>query len=139
MTAATTNFGRDLSCTTSIRTGRFVSGPRLVAESLYRRLTTPRGMLRGGDDESDFGLDLLDLVGSATTKNDAAALEGKIRSEAAKDERIESVDVEVLTVTEGAVTSFEIAIDATTSAGPFSLQLRVEDVTIELVGLSVEA
>mgnify|MGYP000564826546 CR=1 FL=1 len=37
---------------------------RLVAEAIYRRLTTPPGTLLGGDDEANYGLDLLSLIGS---------------------------------------------------------------------------
>ena len=42
-----TDFGFDTSCTTALRTGRFSSGPRLVAEACFRRLSTLRGTLRG--------------------------------------------------------------------------------------------
>jgi hypothetical protein len=130
------DFGRDVSCTDSIKTGRFVTGARLVGEACYRRLTTPRGMLRGGESEQNYGLDLTALVGGTNPKSTAASLPGRIRGELLKDERVESVTVDVLTVTSGALVSFDITISVVTGAGPFTLQLLASAVTVELLGLS---
>lgn len=134
----TTNFGRDTSCLQSLRTGRFVSGVRLVAEAAYRRLTTPRGMLRGGEAEANYGLDLLDMLGKATTAALKAAMPGRIENELEKDERIETSRATILESkeTNGAVT-WDITIDCETAEGPFALQLRVSEVTIELLGMSL--
>lgn len=131
-----TNFGKDTSCTDSLKTGRFVTGPRLVAEAVYRRLTTPRGMLRGGEEEADYGLDLTELIGSVSNRSDAAALPGRIENELRKDERIESVKVTVTETTQGVAKSFEVFVEATTSEGPFDLTLAVSDVTTALIGLT---
>lgn len=133
-----TNFGRDTSCTTSLRTGRLVTGARLVAESAYRRLTTPRGMLRGGEEELNFGLDLTEVIGSVKTAADAAALPGRIRAELKKDERIESVDVVVTETTSGPGRSFAVRVDALTAEGPFTLAIAVSEVTVELLGIKAE-
>lgn len=131
-----TDFGRDISCTSSLRTAQFVSGPRLVAEALFRRLTTPRGMLRGGDEEANYGKDLTELIGSASTKADAASLEGQVRNEALKDERILSADVVVVRTVDGPATTFNITINATTKEGPFTLTLGVNEVTVQLLGIT---
>lgn len=131
-----TSFGRDISCTTELRTGRFASGVRLVAEAVYRRLTTPRGMLRGGEEEANYGLDVTELLGSVRSAADEAALPGRIRAEVLKDERIETVDVQMTKATAANGTiSYVIAIEATTGAGPFSLQVAASDVTVELLGI----
>jgi hypothetical protein len=122
----------------SLRAGQFVSGSRLVAEAAFRRLTTPRGMLRGGEEEANYGLDLSELIGSVSTKSDAATLAGRIKNELSKDERINRVDVDVVATTEGAATTFEINIGATTSEGPFSLALFVDEVTVEILGITAE-
>jgi hypothetical protein len=135
---ATVDFGKDISCTSSLKTGRYVTGARLVGEAIYRRLTTPRGMLRGGEEEADYGLDLVELIGSVATANDAAALEGRIQSEVLKDERVLSVDVTVTPTSTGPATEFVVYIEATTAAGPFNLKLSISELTVELVGLSVE-
>lgn len=134
-----TDYGRDISCATSLRTGRTSTKARLVAEAAYRRLSTPRGMLRGGEDEAFYGLDLTELIGSVSTKADAAALPGRIRSELGKDERIESVDVVVTETTVGVAKSFLVNIEAITSEGPFTLKIGVTEVTTELLGITAEA
>ncbi len=131
-----TNFGKDTSCTDSIRTGRYVSGVRLVGEACYRRLITPRGALSGGEDEANYGLDLASLIGASDPKTLGAALPGRIRSELEKDERVESVDVEISTVVEGPATSFTITISVVTAEGPFTLQVAASDVTVELLGIA---
>lgn len=132
------DFGRDTSCTTELRTGRFATGARLVAESDFRRLTTPRGMLRGGEEEANFGLDLTELVGSVATKGDAAALPGRIQSELMKDERHESVAVTILETVEGPAVFWDIRVEAVTAAGPFTLTLKASAVTVELLGINTD-
>ncbi len=130
-----TDFGKDTSCTTSLRPGRYATGPRLVAEACFRRLTTPRGMLRGGDDEANYGLDLTELIGSASTQLDAAALGARIKAELLKDERVLSVTVDVVALTEGPATSFDITVNGQTDAGPFDLNVGIDDVSVSLLGI----
>lgn len=133
------SFGTDLSCTTGLRTGRYVTGARLVAEAAYRRLTTPRGTLFWGEDEADYGLDLTELLlGQPNTTALANSLEGRIRNELKKDERIDEVAVTVATGTVGASTTYTISISATTADGPFELTLGVSDVSVDLLGLAAE-
>ena len=139
MSAATTDFGRDTSCTTSLRTGRFATGARLVGEAAFRRLTTPRGMLRGGEDEANYGLDLTALCGSTNPDRDAAALPGRVRAELTKDERIQSVETTVTVTKDGPEITFDILIEAVTAAGPFTLQIGIDELTVELLNLTVEA
>lgn len=133
---STVDYGRDVSCTDSIKTGRFVQGTRLVAEAAYRRLSTPRGRLRGGEEEANYGLDLSQFCGSTDPKGTAASLSGRIRSELLKDERIDSVDVDVFYTTDGPGTSFTINIEAQTGAGPFTLKILASTVTVALLGIS---
>lgn len=135
----TTSFGRDVSCTTSIRSGRFVSGPRLVGEALFRRFTTPRGLLRGGEEEANYGYDLTAKIGSAKTAAQKAALPGELQNEALKDERIESCSAAVVETKTGPAIAWDVTITALTLEGPFTLQIRVTELTVDLVGLSVEA
>lgn len=97
-------------------------------------------MLRGGEAERNFGLDLTALIGSTSTKADEAALPGRIRAELTKDERIESVDVVVLAKDESSAggRSYEITIEAITGEGPFTLAVGVDGVTVELLGIEAE-
>jgi hypothetical protein len=138
MALLSSDFGRDVSCTTALRTGRFASKFRLVGEACYRRLTTPRGTLRGGEEEADYGLDLTELVGTTNPTSTAAALPGRISGELLKDERIVKVDTEVTVTRDGAATSFAIEIRVETTEGPFTLALLATDVTVELIGMREE-
>ncbi len=133
-----TNYGRELSCTDTLKTGRFVSGLRLVAEAVYRRLTTPRGMLFGGEPEADYGIDLIDLIGAANPKSIAASLPGRITNELLKDERIHDVSVDVASTPDGPGTTLVITVACTAAEGTFTLQLQVSDVTVSLLGIDTE-
>lgn len=130
-----TEFGKDTSCTDELRPGQLVTGKRLLAEAIYRRLTTPRGTLLGGEEEADYGIDLLDLVGSASSKSDLAALPGRIQNELLKDPRIDSVSALVTSSSFGPSLSVTIEIDVISSEGPFDLQLSVNEVSVELLRL----
>lgn len=136
MSTTAVDFGRDTSCTSSISTGRFVTGARLIAEAAYRRLITPRGMLRGGEAEANYGLDLTQFCGTTNPDSTAASLPARIRAELLEDERILTVDAEVLIVVDGPDTNFEITISCTTKAGPFSLQLLATQVTVDILGIT---
>jgi len=130
------DFGRDISVTDLLRTGRFATGTQLVGEACYRRLTTPRGMLRGGEDEANYGIDLTELIGESRPSVIAASLPGRIKNELLKDERIQTCEVELTVSTSGPSTSFVIVIEVTTAAGPFALQILATDVTTELLGIT---
>ena len=135
-----TNLGRDTSCTTGLRSGRLVTGPRLVAEAMFRRVTTRRGTLRGGKDEANYGINLADYVGRANDRATIAPLEGLIAVECRKDRRVLDVKAKV---TPRQVSATETALDVTitgkTAEGPFALVLAVSSVTVTLVGLTPEA
>ena len=133
-------FGRDISCTTSLRTGRYATGVRLVAEAIFRRLITPRGMLRGGEEEANYGIDLQDLVGSSVDPaTDADRLAGQIKAEAMKDERVDDCTVTLLATSSGPAISYQITIDAVTGEGPFTLVLAASAVTVEILGIKEAA
>ncbi len=134
-----TDFGRDIACTDSIRTGRFSTGVRLVAEACYRRLVTPRGSLRGGEKEADYGFDLSTMIGTTNTKALAVALPGMISSELLKDERLAAVSVTVSQTVDGPAVGFDVRIEGTTDEGPFTLVLAVSQVTVELLGITEAA
>lgn len=133
-----TEYGKDVSCLTEMRTGRYAKGVRLVAESYFRRLTTPRGMLRGSEAEADFGFDLTEKVGTLASKSARAALPSEITSELMKDERSQSIDVEVTETKtdDGVGVKWIVTIDAVTTEGPFTLQLGVTNVSAELLGIT---
>lgn len=129
-----TDYGRDTSCTTGRRSGRLVTGPRLVAEAIYRRLTTPRGRLRGGKDEQSYGMDLTDLIGQATSRARVAAMGGQIALEVEKDARILSADVSVVATDIGPGVELTVTVRATLrEGGSFVLVLAVSEATVALL------
>jgi phage baseplate assembly protein W len=127
-----TNFGKDIACLRGLKTGRYARGFELVAQSYYLRLTTPRGMLRGGEEEENFGLNLIGLVGTSPSPSIAAKIENELR----KDERTLSVVADVVATVEGPATVLTITITAETTEGPFTLQLSATDVSVEILGVA---
>ena len=132
-----TDYGTDTYCLDSMKTGRMASGATLIGQRLYHALITPRGALIGGPDEESFGEDLSSLVGSPAGIESERAIREKIQRAASKDEEILSVAIQIQTTVEttGEV-AHEVQIAADTSSGPFNLVLSINDLSVELVGLS---
>ncbi len=85
------DYGTDLSWTTDLDpTGRMATGTQVVAESVYRRLLTPRGACL---DAPDDGLDVRAFLLLPLTPANQASIPGQIRQEILKDERVESAVV----------------------------------------------
>jgi hypothetical protein len=126
------NYGLDLSSLDDVDETREVTGLELVAQDAVWRLKTPRamGILEG--DAPDYGLDLLEAIGSAETASDVAALPERIRAELTKDERILTVEASVVATVAGPSTSFDIRIRCTTADGPFELVGLAGDEELDL-------
>lgn len=132
-TVITVDFGRDTSCRDAVRTTRFSSGLTLVAERCYHRLITPRGQLRGGEDEANFGIDLPGMLGRADDPAFRASLPGKIRNELLKDECVTDARAKVTRAQDGTAVTYTIEVECDTGEGPFEFVLAVADVTPELL------
>lgn len=131
-----TDFGRDTSCTTSMRTGRIVRGRQLLAEAAFRRITTPPGTLRGGEAERNYGIDVTALVGASEPRKAAARLPGIIRAELLKDERFLDATATVVAIASGAATEFEINIRLETEeSGAFTFKVGVDEVSAQFLGI----
>lgn len=123
-----TDFGLDLDCADDLSADmRTVSGVAGVAQAIYRRLTTPRGMVL---DALDYGYDVRSLLHKGQTPIQKAAIPGLIRSEILKDDRIASVEVEVTTFTNDTI---GLAIRCETAEGPFELVLDISAAIAKLV------
>lgn len=88
-------YGRDLSCTTEIHPGLAEVDPMSpvgIGEAAIRRLTTPRG---GLPDDADYGLDLRSFANRGVPYAELRDLQGMIRNELAKDDRIADLTVTV--------------------------------------------
>lgn len=128
----TSNFGEDIYSLDEVDETRTVTGPALVAQDIYWRLQTPRsqGILEG--DAPNYGIDLLELLGSAETEADAAALPGRIQTEIAEDERVLSSTVQVVRTVNGPAIEYDISIRCETAEGPFELVGKASDEGLDL-------
>lgn len=126
--ATKTDFGTDISCLDDMNeTGRLVSGPRMLLEAVYRRLTTPRGSLSGAP---NYGYDLRSLLSLEMTAVQRASIPGRIAQEVEKDERIQSCTVRIEAFGPRSLT---LSIACTTAEGPFRLTLGVAGVTVKIL------
>lgn len=126
------DLGSDFSCYPDMSpTLKVVSGERCLAEHLASRLETPLGGLFY---DPNYGTDLRAFVNQSgvTSYRIASAVE----SECAKDERVESVTVDV-TIADTAITVF-ISVDPATESGlaEFEFTLNVSQLSVELLDFS---
>lgn len=116
-------FGLDVSCYVNgdlDATFAPMTGARVVAEAVARRLETPRGSLA---DDPDFGFDVISLLNDGASPTRLALSAAAIAAEAEKDERVLSADTTV--VFDAGARTLRIRIALVTSAGPFPLVLDV--------------
>lgn len=133
MTLKAPPFGRDTSATTQVHHGRMVSGTRLVAEAVLRRLITERGSLQS---DLGYGLPIRQWLGGVSTEADRLARAAQIRSECLKDPRVSAVGVVITPSGEGPARSWEIDIDGRTEdGGTFDLALAVSEVSFTVLRL----
>lgn len=128
--AVNETYGSDLWCENDIdETASELpsTNPLLVAQANYRRLSTERGTLI---DDPDYGFDLLGLVHHGVTQDFLASIPGQVRNELLKDDRNETVEVQVSNVTARA---FDIEIRGTTATGPFELVMALNSDTVTSV------
>ncbi len=132
-----TDYGSDISVVADIDlTGRIVTGKRLVAEAIARRLMTPRGGLIG---DPHYGYDVSQFLNDDMSPADLAAMVSSITEECLKDERVLGAEVlyEIETVDASRTQQLlTLTITLEISDGTFDLVLGVDDVGVAL--LSVE-
>ncbi len=127
--------GRDTYCLTSLQPGRMAKGVTLLAHRLFRRLITPRGALRGGEDEANYGLDLAGKCGSTENSILDSMLPVMIQNELLKDPAVDSVKVTATRETVAGLTAWAINIEVQSDEGPFDLLVSASSVTVELLGI----
>ena len=131
------SYGVEAWCTDALITGRLARGRQVVAQAIYRRLTTPRGTLRGGEEEAAYGIDLPGYVGAVGTATALRALPSVVRSELLKDSRI--VDCVVTPTIDqqpsGAVMiTLQIDVTLADEGEDFALTLSVGETSLSLLG-----
>lgn len=86
-------YGSDLSCVSDLDSGMgLFTGPKIVAEAVARRLTTPRGGLFY---DPNYGTDLRRWLNAAIDEKDIPDIRAEIETEAELDERVATADVSV--------------------------------------------
>lgn len=122
------DFGTDISTfpvpDTSFST---ISGFRVLAEALARRLMTARGLLPF---HPDYGVDLRSLLNESVTDDVLSQAKAAAVQELLQDERVQDVSG---TLTFDASTSrLAFSFQVVTDAGPFSFVLALSQVRTEL-------
>jgi len=122
-------YGSDTWCLASYQPGRMVTRGTLVAQACYRRLITPRGTLRGIDDEDEefaYGFDIAGYVGAVGIDTAVAALPTQIQNELKKDERVRDVVCRVAALRRPDGTAdLTVQIDATLADESDTFQLTL--------------
>ncbi len=131
------SYGLDTWCVDGLQTGRFARGSAAVVQALYRRLITPRGKLRGGDEEENYGLDVAGYIGAIGYETALAALPGLIRGELMKDDRVSDLEVSVARedAADGTI-GLTISVTGTLheESGGFAFSVAASETSLELLG-----
>lgn len=126
-----TFYGSDTACLGDVGlVDVLVTDPmRLIGERISRRLTTPKGALGliGGDPGA--GLDVRQWVNAKLGPSDVGTIQRLIEAEVRKDEQVDDVTATV-NQTAGRLT---VRLALTTSTGPFTLTLNVNQLSADLV------
>ena len=131
-------YGVDTWCGDSLVTGRLSRGKQTAVLALYRRLRTPRGTLRGGEQEQNYGIDLSEYVGQVGVDTALASLPGVVAGELEKDARV-APPVIVRTAREDrpdGTAAVLVSVSATLvdEDEPVAFSVSVDEVTVALVG-----
>lgn len=119
------------------RTGRMARGATVVIQALFRRGITPRGTLRGGEEELNYGFDISGYIGAVGDDVALRSLPGQLRQEYMKDDRVLEVEIIPSIYTDAAKqTSIDLAVTGilADSEEPFAFTIRANSVTVELLG-----
>jgi hypothetical protein len=133
------SFGQDSYCYDALITGRLASGVDVLAQAIYRRLTTPRGTLDDGDEGLVYGLDVLDFVGTLGTDAAVDAIPDVVRAEVLKDDRVDRVEItaKIERLSSGLVViNLDVDVFPADESTAFQLTLAVSNVTVALLGVS---
>jgi hypothetical protein len=123
-------WGRDVACAVDLTPSMDeVSGDRLLADAIVRRLTTRRGSLP--DARAPFlrnltyGLDVTSYLNRGVTSQEIRALATKVRSEVTKDDRIATVSVTVTPSPNGDRLDIDLRVTPRDARDAFRLVLAV--------------
>lgn len=121
------DFGSAWSCVDDLTMpARYVTGNRVVGEAMARRLSTDRGGLIS---DPTYGYDLTAEMDDDASPSDLAAIAAQIQAECVKDQRVLAA-VATVTLAGGVLI---VTIQVTTAAGPFTLTLSVDQVSVQIL------
>lgn len=124
--AAVRGWGSDLKCVDDIDARGTELDPdsyAVLGQDAYHAVTTARGSL---PDDPDFGIDLRSLIHKATSTAEVMALEGAIRAELLKDDRI--ADATAAITASGETYNIDIRITPTDpQLNAFSMLMTIQD------------
>ena len=127
------SLGVDFSCVDDIDPSLTLVDGRLgLAQSIARRISTPRGMLFY---DSDYGSDIRGRISRPTDDKITSRL---VEAEAIKDERIEDVAADVTFAEATETLSIEVTLED--ADGPFTLTSEISPtgtITVELMNESL--
>ena len=126
-------WGSDIACALTLDPDvRELAGddPQVLANAIIRRLDTPRGQL---PDDPDYGIALRSMLSAGITDAGRRSISGRIYNEITKDERVDSLRVDVTPGDE----SLTIALTVTPVEGePFTMTLAVTSAGVVLEAIS---
>jgi len=105
-----------------------IAGPRVVAEAVLRRWTTPTGALFY---DPSFGIDVRGLLSAGTSSQSLFALRAALVAQAEEDDRVLSADVEV--ELNAPARTLLIRAQIRTAEGPFAMVVSIDHVSVELL------
>lgn len=132
-----TDFGTDTATTFGLQYRRtLVNGPLNLANALLRRSITPRGSLRYAP---NYGIDVRELLEEDASAAQIDATRRDLEAEYEKDDRVLDASVEITRSSDegGGFMAVDITAKIETEAGPFTLVMKINQVTAEV--LAVEA
>ena len=125
---AATDYGTDLACVTDLDPNMAeITGRRVLAEALARRLTCPRG---GLIDDPTYGYDLRAFLNADIDTPTLSRIAGQVAAECLKDERVVGCSASVLFPSAGIMV---VTVNVTDFAGPFPLVLSITAVNVTIL------
>jgi len=124
-----TDLGTDIGCYPDLDASfATVTAFILLGQDLARRLETARGGLFY---DSQYGLDLREMVNDTATLANARKRQTQIKGEVEKDERVQRATVTVTYLLNSSSATVKLVVE--TAAGPFTYILNVTALTVSLL------
>lgn len=100
-----------------------------LAQALVRRVDCPRGAL---PDDKNYGRDLRSYLNRGVTQSQIASLEGELKGEWEKDDRVDVATVRVALLSANAIDVIATIQPVDGNGGPFTLTLNASSASVLL-------